>query len=112
MRGRAANGLVLAPHDRKPRLDNAAEVQQLLARLYPPALRDAGVTGRSEVAALIDTAGTVRRVLPVRGSAHEELDRATATVVRAMRFRPARQGSCPVPFFASLPVTWTLERSR
>ncbi len=112
LRGRSVNGLVLAPHDRKPRLDNPGEVQQLLGRLYPPALRASGVTGRTEVAALIDTAGIVRRVLLVRGSTYDEFDRAASTAVRAMRFRPARQGSCAVPYFASLPITWTLQRTR
>lgn len=110
MRGRAPAELVLAPHDRKPQLDNPGEVRNLLATLYPPALRDAQIGGTTRMAILLDAAGTVRNVLLVRGSAHDELDRASIAVARGMRFRPARQGSCPVPFFAVIPVTWTLER--
>jgi TonB family protein len=112
LRGRAARDLVLAPHDRKPKLENTAEVRRLLETTYPPLLRDAGVTGSSEVAMLVDATGTVRSVLLVRGSAHGELDRASIAVVKAMRFQPARQGSCPVPFFSSLPINWHLEKTR
>lgn len=112
MRGRAPGELVLAPHDRKPRIDNAGEVRNLLATLYPPALRDAKIGGTTRMALLVDASGTVRNVLLVRGSAHDELDRASIAVARSLRFRPARQGSCPVPFFMVIPITWTIEESR
>ena len=80
--------------------------------LYPPALRSTGVTGRSEVALLIDASGTVRSARMVRASTHPDFDQPALTVSRGMRFRPARQGSCPVPFFATIPITWVLNRSR
>lgn len=110
--GRLPRDLVLAPHDRKPQLDNFAEIQELFRTTYPPALRDAGVQGSAQVAALLDARGAVRDVKLVRSSMYNELDAATVAVVRRMRFRPARQGGCPVPFFMSLPVSWTLERGR
>ena len=109
MRGRAPADLVLAPHDRKPQIDNRGEVRNLLATSYPPALRDAEIGGITHVSVLVDAAGTVRNVLLVRGSAHDELDRASIAVARGMKFRPARQGSCPVPFFTVIPITWTVE---
>jgi protein TonB len=110
--GQVPGDLVLAPHDRKPQLDNAAEVQELLRTMYPKALRDAGVQGTAQVAALLDTRGVVRDVKLVRPSMYSDLDAATLAVVKRMRFTPAKQGNCPVPFFMSLPVTWSLERGR
>ncbi len=108
--GRIPRDLVLAPHDRKPQLDNFAEIQEVLRTTYPPALRDAGVQGTTQVAALLDARGAVRDVKLVRSSMHNELDAATIAAVKRMRFRPASQGGCPVPFFMSIPLAWTLER--
>ncbi len=112
VRGRAADSLVLTPYDTPPRLDNRSEVARLFKTLYPGALRDAGVGGTAEVAALIDTSGTMGNIRLVRGSTYHELDLATYTVVRGMRFRPARQGGCPVPYFMSVPITWEMERAQ
>lgn len=112
MRGRSQKELVLAPHDRKPRLLNPGAIQQLLATSYPRALRDAGLGGQTEVAMLVDARGEVSRVLLVRSSLHGDLDAATINVVKEMRFRPAARGGCPVPFFSLVPITWTLERGR
>jgi protein TonB len=81
-------------------------------RLYPPALRDAGVGGTTEVSMLVDATGIPRDVRVVRGSSHPDLDRATIAVERGMRFRPARQGSCPVPFFMVMTHTWGVETTR
>lgn len=111
-RGRSAGELVLAAHDSKPQLANPGEVRKLFMRLYPPALRDAGVGGTAEVSMLVDASGIPREARVVRGSGHPELDRATLDVERGMRFRPARQGSCPVPFFMVMTHTWTVEASR
>ncbi|MEW5931399.1 MAG: energy transducer TonB [Gemmatimonadota bacterium] len=86
-------------------------VRRRLATHYPPALRDAGVVGKSEVAVLIDAAGSVGNVLVARGAGHADFDLATIAVARGMRFRPAAQGG-PVPFFSVMPVTWTLEPDR
>lgn len=108
--GRIPRDLVLAPHDRKPQLANTSEIQNVLMTAYPPALRDAGVQGTTQVAALVDAAGAVRDVRLVRPSMYNEFDAATVAVVRRMRFRPASQGGCPVPFFMSIPISWTLER--
>lgn len=109
--GRRPADLVLAPHDRKPALANTRQVERLLQTLYPPALREAGLGGTNEVALLIGADGAVRSVLLVRSSGKGELDRATIEVARGMRFRPARRGSCPVPFFAAVPISWAVERS-
>ena len=111
-RGRPQKELVLAPHDRKPRLLNAGAVQQLLATLYPPALRDAGLGGQTEVAFLVDTRGEVSSVVLVRSSRYHDLDLATISVVKGMRFRPAAEDGCPVPYFSLVPISWTLERGR
>ncbi|MET0397530.1 MAG: energy transducer TonB [Longimicrobiaceae bacterium] len=108
---RRANDLVLVPSDREPQLQNASEVQRLLVTLYPAALRSTGVTGRTEVALLIDESGTVRDARLVGGSTHPDFDQPALLVSRGMRFRPARKGRCPVPFFATIPISWVLIRN-
>lgn len=109
LRGRSAGELVLAPHDSKPQLTNPIEVRSLFMKRYPPALRDAGVGGTVEVSLLVDASGVPTDVRVVRGSGHPDLDRATVEVQRGLRFRPARQGRCPVPFFMGMTHTWVVE---
>ncbi|HEX8274444.1 MAG TPA: energy transducer TonB [Longimicrobiaceae bacterium] len=112
LQGRSGGELALVPHDSKPQLANPREVRKLFMRLYPPALRDAGVGGTTEVTLLIDASGIPRDVRVVRGSGHPELDRATIDVQKGMRYRPARQGSCPVPFFMVMLHNWVVEADR
>lgn len=112
VRGRPAEDLVLAAHDTKPRLANADEVERLLERNFPRALRGRTAVGGVQVTALIDASGKVSEVRLMRGSDIEDLNRATLTVMRGMRFRPASREGCPVPFFTVLPVNWSTVRSR
>ncbi len=99
----------LVPWTSAPELANRAEVARLLKSLYPPALRDAGLGGTTMVAFLVDIHGVVREIRVARGSTHRELDQATVEVVRAMRFRSARNRDCAVPFFVQIPITWKIE---
>ena len=102
--------LVLAPHTDKPQLANHAAVARLLGSLYPPALRDAGITGKATVSFLLQVDGTVEQVRIVRSSGYPEMDAASVTIARNLRFKPARDGTCAVPFFSVTPLTWSLER--
>ncbi len=102
--------LILLPHTIKPSLANRNQVQQLLGSMYPPALRDAGIQGNTSASVLINTDGTPIHVQVVRSSRYSEMDQATLTVIRSMRFEPAKNGQCPVPFFTVIPFSWTLER--
>ncbi|MET0397781.1 MAG: TonB family protein [Longimicrobiaceae bacterium] len=96
----------------KPALLNGSEVQRLLAEMYPPLLRDAGVTGRAHLSFVIDARG---RVVPssvtVVSATHEAFAEASAVVVAGMRFRPARVDGQAVPVLVQIPISWTLDRS-
>jgi TonB family protein len=111
LRGRAAEDLVLAPHDQEPKLVNDAELERLLSTLYPRELLAAGLGGATDVAILVDASGAVRNVALVRASTHNALNLATVSVAKEMRFRPARQQGCPVPFFKVTPFTWVVDRT-
>ncbi|HEV2734322.1 MAG TPA: energy transducer TonB, partial [Longimicrobiaceae bacterium] len=95
----------------KPRLLNTREVQGVLQELYPPLLRDAGVTGQTHVKFVIDARGRVDPASVVTVSAtHSAFAEASLEVVSRMRFSPARVEGREVPVLVQIPITWTLER--
>jgi periplasmic protein TonB len=93
-----------------PRPTNVQQLGWLLAREYPPALRDAGTGGNVTAKMVIGEAGNVVHAEISQRSGYPELDAATLRVVRALNFRPARIGSTPVRVFVELPVRWTISR--
>ncbi|MET0397782.1 MAG: TonB family protein [Longimicrobiaceae bacterium] len=97
--------------DVKPMLLNSGEVRALLARTYPPLLRDAGVTGRADLKFVIDTNG---RVVPssitVVSATHEEFAEASTRVAAGMRFSSAMMEGDVTPVLVQIPISWTLER--
>ncbi|HEU0077369.1 MAG TPA: TonB family protein, partial [Longimicrobiaceae bacterium] len=96
----------------KPQLLNAGEVQALLAEMYPPLLRDAGITGQTEIRFVVDAEGAVDPTsIVVVSATHEALADASAAVVVGMRFSPARVLGRTVPVLVQIPIAWTLERS-
>lgn len=96
-----------------PRLLNTSEVQRALQRLYPPALRDVGVTGRTVIKFVVDAEGrTSPGSIVVMSTSHPDFAGASAAVVSTMRFRPARIGGRPVPVLVEIPISWTLLRDR
>lgn len=95
----------------KPRLANAAQVQRALQRLYPPALRDAGVMGYTTLKFVIDAQGrTNPGSIVVLSTSHPDFAGASAAAVTVMRFRPARIGRKSVPVLVEIPIAWILER--
>lgn len=98
--------------EEKPVLQNAAEVQRLLQRLYPPLLRDAGITGQVQMKFVVNGQGRVDPgSVSVMNATHDAFGDASSKVVERMRFRPARVGGRPVPVLVQIPISWTLERS-
>jgi TonB family protein len=95
----------------KPRLLNAGEVQALLAEVYPPLLRDAGITGQTLVKFVIDAGG---RVVPASivtvSTTRDAFAEASLEVVARMRFSPAMVEDREVPVLVQIPIGWTLER--
>jgi TonB family protein len=93
----------------KPRLVNGAQLQRLLASTYPPALRDAGVVGRAEVAMVVAETGAPTEVRVLEAT-RPEFGEAAAVVMRQARFAPARRDGRPVAVRLQVPVAFTLER--
>lgn len=97
--------------EEKPQLRNASEVQRLLQRLYPPLLRDAGITGQVQMRFVVNAQGRVDPgSVSVVSATHDAFGEATTKVVEKMRFSPAKVGGRAVPVLVSIPISWTLER--
>ncbi|HEY7769043.1 TonB family protein [Longimicrobium sp.] len=92
-----------------PRPLNVAELQTELERLYPPALRDAGVTGSVQVRFRVNTDGSVSS-LEITSSTNRLFDAASLAAVSRLRFSPAEVDGRPVPVWAELPIEWQIER--
>lgn len=92
----------------KPRLLNGAQVQRLMVNSYPPALRDAAVTGRAEVAMVVTAGGAAAEVRAVEAT-HPAFADAAVAVMRQARFVPAKLAGRPVAVRLRLPVAFTLE---
>lgn len=98
--------------EEKPQLQNASEVQRLLQRLYPPLLRDAGITGQVQMKFVVNAQGRVEATsVSVLNASHDQFGEASTKVVEKMRFKPAKVGGRPVPVLVAIPISWTLERS-
>jgi protein TonB len=95
----------------KPRLLNAGEVQGVLQTLYPPILRDAGITGTTVMKFVVNAEGRVEPTSIVAVSTtHRAFAEASMEVVSRMRFSPARVEGREVPVLVQIPISWTLER--
>lgn len=98
--------------EEKPQLQNGPEVQRLLQRLYPPLLRDAGITGQVQMKFVVNAQGRVEATsVSVINASHDQFGEASTKVVERMRFRPAKVGGRAVPVLVQIPISWTLERS-
>lgn len=98
--------------EEKPKLTNAAEVQRLLQRLYPPLLRDAGITGQATIKFVVDAEGRVDPgTISVVSATHDAFGEASTKVGEKLKFKPAKVGGRPVPVLVTMPITWTLEKT-
>lgn len=97
----------LSAVEEAPRPTNTTEFRQALDRLYPPLLRDAGVTGTVHVHIRVLEDGRVDPgSVTVINSTHEMFNDPTIRAVRVLRFRPARASGQPVRVWVELPVQW------
>ncbi|HET7234469.1 MAG TPA: TonB family protein [Longimicrobium sp.] len=95
--------------DVRPSLRNADDVQRQLQRVYPPMLRDAGVTGETTLQFVIDENGRVEPgSVEILSSSDEQFAAAARRVVSSMRFSPAKIRGKTVRVTTSLPVSWVL----
>lgn len=79
----------LIPHDAPPVLENAAEVRDLLRKLYTPKLRESGLSGSVSVWVFVDSLGRSTKTRIRRSSGSPQLDRVAEQVAGRMEFRPA-----------------------
>jgi TonB family protein len=78
---------------------------------YPEVLRQAGLTARIVVEAVLDTAGRVEPGSPrIVGEAHPLFTAEAHRVVLASRYRPARAGGRAVRVRIRVPVAFALRR--
>jgi TonB family protein len=93
-----------------PRPTNMSLLGGMMAREYPPSLRDAGRGGEATASMVIDEEGRPVAAEISRSSGNPELDAATLRVARGIRFRPGRIGDTPVRVRVELPIHWTIRR--
>jgi TonB family protein len=109
--GAPQSDLFLAPqyirHTIRPDLKNAAEVQRVLMRTYPPLLRDSGIGGSVLLWFLIDETGKVVKTQLKESSGHAQLDEAAARVAEIMVFSPAINGDRKVTVWVAIPMLFT-----
>lgn len=88
-----------------PRPISTSAFQQALARGYPPALRDAGESGRVIVRFIVDEEGRVRDARVLRTS-DRAFDSPTLHAVSQLRFRPASLNGHPVRVWVEQAIDW------
>jgi len=95
--------------DVRPSLRNTDDVQRALQRVYPPSLRDAGVTGQTVLQFVIDENGRVEpSSVEVVSSSDDAFAAAARRIIGTMRFTPARIHGRTVRVTTTLPVSWTI----
>ncbi|MBV9773496.1 MAG: TonB family protein [Gemmatimonadetes bacterium] len=95
----------------RPVLRNAAEVQRMMQRLYPPLLQDAGVSGKAVLQFVVDARGEVEPgSITVVSVTHEGFAEPSVKAAERFRFRPAKVGGRAVRVLISMPVQWTLDQ--
>ena len=100
-------GPTFSPYTVAPRIKNPESLAEAKKREYPPALRDAGITGTAQVWILIDQEGVVRKTLINESSGQEALDEAALRVASVFQFTPPLNRDEPVPVWITMPITFT-----
>jgi TonB family protein len=90
-----------------PEIQNGAEVSRMIARLYPPLLRDAGVPGMAVVHFRVTGDGRPDlSSVEVRHATHDAFGAAAPRVVERMRFRPGRVDGRPADTWLTVPIVF------
>lgn len=94
--------------DVEPALKNKREIQQLLERLYPSMLREAGIGGTVILWVFVDEKGKAAKSQVNKSSGYPALDNAAQQVVERMVFSPAQNRDKPVGVWIQQPVTFSV----
>ena len=92
------------PYEVAPRLINRNETIELLQKVYPTALKNAGVGGSVRLWLYVDERGLVQDCQVDVSSGFEALDAAATTVAHGMRFTPALMRDKPAAVWISQPI--------
>lgn len=93
--------------DALPEMRNGAEVSRMIGRLYPPLLRDAGVSGMTVVHfRVLEDGRPDMSSVEIRHTTHEAFADAAPRIVERMRFRPGTVDGRPVDAWLTLPITF------
>lgn len=93
--------------DSQPRPSNVTHLIRVLERLYPPALRDAGVHGEVTVGMRVSPEGVPQSFAIIEASDPRFIE-PTVAATRELRFEPARVAGQPVWVWVVLPINWTM----
>ena len=95
--------------DQLPQLASPRDAQRMLERVYPPHLRDAGVSGHTTVVLVIDKNGAVEPgSVTVRETSNDAFRDAAVRAAERFRFRPAKLNGQPVSVIISIPIDWQI----
>ena len=90
-----------------PRPTNMTAFHRAMMSGYPPALRDAGVTGTVNLRFRVLENGRVDpESMEVTYSSNEQFDEPSLRAARVLRFNPAKIGGRPVPVWIEMPFRW------
>ncbi|HEU0080104.1 MAG TPA: TonB family protein [Longimicrobiaceae bacterium] len=96
--------------EERPALRNTAEMQQVLQRMYPELLRDAGIAGQTQLRFVVDAEGRVEPgSVTVVSATHPGVEAPSLRAAERFRFRPAKIGGRGVRVVISMPITWKLD---
>jgi protein TonB len=110
VRSRPEDRPTFIPYDVAPELLNRDEIERLILRNYPRALRDVGIGGTVILWAYVDTKGHVVKSLVKTSSGYPSIDEAALGVVHVMRFKPAINRDQPIAVWISQKVSMTVQR--
>jgi protein TonB len=77
--------------------------------VYPDSARKVGLEGSVWVKSLVDTSGSVVRVLVQRSSGHKILDDAALTAAKKCRFKPATSGDQKIAIWITYETKFKLK---
>lgn len=96
--------------DKRAELINREQIARRLQQLYPPLLRDAGVTGKVTVQMVVGSDGRVdMSTVKIVSTSHEAFADVTMQIMKDLRFSPAKMGSTSVRMLTVMPVSWNLD---
>ncbi len=86
-----------------------ADYLSLAQKIYPPASRRLGETGRVLLHVLIGVDGSAQKVEVKQSSGFERLDQAAVRIAQQTRYRPGKRDGQPEAMWYALPVPFELK---